>query len=267
MNDVVFKVEDYREIARSRVTEQFVGKVVFNRYLDLLLKGQVDLQLIYKSLKEDRWIDTATGYTLDIIGKIVGQDRVITDSSLKEYFAFLGVPLSKGYGDSGIPNSGGIYYSLTDSGEDEYIYLSDEEYRVMILGKIYKNTTSATNNEFINFFYFVFGDKMDYVSIVSEGGAAASVIVRGIFSEFETALITYTNSNMGGNSYFVPKPIGVNLDIEVINNFDVIESLKGTVRWDVYQELGIGGKQQAGSNIGIGNPLVEFKDVYSRGRE
>ena len=72
----------------ERVTEQFEDADVFKRYLDLLMSGSMEMQEVLRQLKELRWIDTATGSMLDIIGKIVGQERYVNESTLEKYFTF-----------------------------------------------------------------------------------------------------------------------------------------------------------------------------------
>ena len=77
-----FSIVDYLEEGRSRVTEQFKDKNVFDKYLQLLLGGKIELQEVFRQLMQERSIDTATGAQLDIIGDIVGQPRELIDLSL-----------------------------------------------------------------------------------------------------------------------------------------------------------------------------------------
>lgn len=81
-------------------------------------------------------IETAQGVNLDIIGKIVGQDRTLTGAIAREYFAFVGDPETKGFRYKGV--SGSPWYrhgdSLTDSVE-----LTDTELRIIIKARCIKN--------------------------------------------------------------------------------------------------------------------------------
>ena len=70
-----FDVVPYLDVARERKTFAFSDKVVFDKYLQLLLMGQIELQETLKDLMQLRSIDTAEGEQLDIIGRIVGQER------------------------------------------------------------------------------------------------------------------------------------------------------------------------------------------------
>lgn len=210
-----YAIIDYKEEARGRVTSQFEHKPIFNRYLNLLLSGSMDLQEVFKTLMENRWIDTATGVMLDIIGEIVGQERTIEAAQLKAYFAFIGLPLGLGFGTLEDRTVGGEYRSLFEEESSSYVTLSDSEYRVFILSKIFRNTTSCSPDEFISFFDFVF-DIRD-VDFIELGNATVEATITAKLTDFEEALVMYTKDNLGNTSFFVPKPAGVRLDLEIIN--------------------------------------------------
>lgn len=204
-----FVVEDYLEIARSRVTEQFKDKPIFDRYLQLLIENKLELQQVFKDLMQKRSIDTATGAQLDIIGNIVGQPRELIDTALLSYFAYLGYPDAKPYGDLNKSGFGGYYRGLTDPIAGNTL-LTDDQYRLFIKAKIIKNNTRATPNEFIQFIKFVFGIELSLV--IGEGEAEFTVMLGSELSAFEKVLLTYTSYSSGYPSRFVPKPIGVRIN-------------------------------------------------------
>ena len=191
---MAYKVVDYKNEARGRVTSQFEDKVVFNRYLDLLLSGSMELQVVLKALMEDRWIDTARGEMLDVVGRIVGQSRLISDVSLEEFFTFLGIPLGGGFSSVDERTSGGRYIDRRESGEGETIKLSDTEYKTFILAKIFKNNTNCTPNEFIDFFSVVL-DAAE-VRVEEVGSAHVNVEVVGTFTDFQEYLLYYYKHNL-----------------------------------------------------------------------
>lgn len=86
------KFTDYLDKIRGLVTFQFENSPVFDKYLQLMSLELEDVQKVFKDLLELRSIDTAEGVQLDIIGKIVGQDRVLIDVNLLEFFGFQGRP-------------------------------------------------------------------------------------------------------------------------------------------------------------------------------
>lgn len=83
-----FNFVDYLELARSRTTEQFKleNAPVFDRYLQLLVVEIQNLQQVFRDLKQLRSLDTAVGDQLDIIGDIVGQDRVLLSADLYSFW-------------------------------------------------------------------------------------------------------------------------------------------------------------------------------------
>ena len=55
-----FSVEDYLAVARSRVTELFKDKPIFDRYLQILIDENIEIQNVFKDLMQKKSIDTAT---------------------------------------------------------------------------------------------------------------------------------------------------------------------------------------------------------------
>lgn len=83
---------DFLAEARENVTEQFKGKVVFDKYLQLLISSLNDVENMFKQLLQQRGLDEAVGEQLDVIGRIVGQPRTLISLELYNYFAFQGYP-------------------------------------------------------------------------------------------------------------------------------------------------------------------------------
>lgn len=210
-----FEIAPYLEEARSRVTEQFKDKEIFDKYLQLLLSGMVDIQEVFRQLMQLRSIDTATGVQLDIIGDIVGQPRELIDTALLSFFAFQGYPDAQSYGDLGNPSLGGYYYDIRNPLAGNTL-LTDEQYRLFIKAKILKNNTSATPNEVIDFVKFVFG--VDLSLVVGEGNAEFTLMLGKELSSFERVLLTYVSSSSGYPSNFIPKPIGVKMNFGQFNS-------------------------------------------------
>ena len=85
-----FEVVPYLEEARPRYTEQFKNKEVFDKYIQLLIYGQEQLQLVFQDLIQKRSLDTAGGEQLNLIGELVGLPRGSLPSAAWEgsYFGF-----------------------------------------------------------------------------------------------------------------------------------------------------------------------------------
>lgn len=211
-----FLLEDYLSTARSRVTEQFKTEdhPVFDKYLQLLLGGKIELQEVFRQLMQERSIDTAVGAQLDIIGEIVGQPRELIDTALLTYFAYLGYPEAESYGDLNNPSVGGFYRGVNDPLAGNTT-LNDDQYRLFIKAKIIKNSTNVTPPQFIEFMQFVFGIQASVV--VAEGNAEFTVMLGRELSSFEKVLLNYVSYSSGYPSRFVPKPIGVRINFGEFN--------------------------------------------------
>ena len=187
-----FEIVDYLEEAKTRVTDQFKNKPTFDKYLDLLLRGSVELQETFKHLQQLRSIDTATGVSLDNIGEIVGISRGLVSAEIFTYFGNRDVTGT-------IPNpQGGRYGSLTDSSVGAPWYSlngplgisrepSDEEYRLIIKAKIVKNRTLARPE-----------DEFAPAKVRIGIGKILSTVERGLLF------------NLQGSGSLLPKTAGVN---------------------------------------------------------
>ena len=244
----IFNIEDYLSVARSRVTEQFrldedgqSGGIIFDKYLQLLLGGKIELQEVFRQLMQERSIDTAVGAQLDIIGDIVGQPRELIDTALLVFFAFQGYPDAQSYGDLNNPALGGPYYDINNPLAGNTL-LTDEQYRLFIKAKIIKNSTNATPNQFIEFMRFVFG--VDLSLVVAEGNAEFTLMIGAELTSFEKVLLTYTSYSSGYPSRFIPKPIGVRVNFgefipENVFGFQGFRNAKG---YGDLSDLSLGGQ-------------------------
>lgn len=209
MAQIPFEVIDYTEEARTRVTEQFKDKQIFDNYVQILTKGQIDLENTFKDLLQLRDIDSATGAQLDIIGRIVGQDRELIAADLYDFFGMIGALNAFPMGDTNDPTIGGIFYSYgIDLGGN--VELDDETYRIFIRAKIYKNITASTPEQFIQAIKLIFG--LNQVAVVTEGDASVTVLLGGQLNNFQRVLLTYISYSQGYPSRLVPKTVGVRIN-------------------------------------------------------
>lgn len=203
---------DYLNLMKSNITEAFKDKVVFNKFLELFSAQAGDIQASLKDLMQKRSIDTATGSQLDIIGRIVGQDREIVNAAAFPYFGFEGAPLAQSYGDLENPRFGGYYWDITQQLSGN-VRLNDEQYRLFIKAKIKKNITRSTPEDVISFIKFVFD--VDAVQITNDFGAGAGIVLIGQgISDFVIAVLTQIKEEPF-KSYFIPKTLGVKYDFSI----------------------------------------------------
>lgn len=117
----------------------------------IIAQGFVDLYQLQDVLN----IETATGHQLDLVGKHVGQGRIINGYQLRKFFGFRGSPHALGFsrGKSG----GGQWYRRRDPLADS-VRLSDEDYRFLIKCRILKNYQIGTLPNLIEACLFIFGE-------------------------------------------------------------------------------------------------------------
>lgn len=206
---VPFDSNDYLAEARDRVTEQFKDKDVFDRYLQLIIDEQFDIQQVFKDLLQKRSIDEATGEALNIIGRIVGQPRELISADLFNFFGFQGALKADTFGDFSNPAIGSKFY---DFGQPlgGNVLLDDETYRLFIKSKILKNRTASTPEEFLSFVNFLFGTTT--TAVLAEGNAEYTVLFGRELSTFEQVLLNYVSTAQGYPSRLVPKTVGVRVN-------------------------------------------------------
>lgn len=200
---------DYLTEARSRVTDQFKDKVVFDKYVTLLVNGSLELQATLKQLQQLRSIDTAIGINLDNIGAIVGIPRGQVSAELFKYFGLrdqnglIANPQGGTFGSSTDSSVGSPWYSLgAPLGVSREP--SDEEYRLIIKAKIIKNRTLARPEDVISAYKFLFSTGQ--VTIDEYGPAKVKIGIGKILSTVERGLLF----DLQGAGSLLPKTVGVN---------------------------------------------------------
>lgn len=214
MATVPFDTIDYLDEARDRVTSQLTDKQVFDKYLELIIQEQLEIQGVFKDLLQKRSIDEAGGKQLDLIGEIVGQPRELISADLFTFFGFQGALKADTFGDFGNPQAGSKFYDFgTPLGGN--VLLDDPTYRLFIKAKILKNTTASTPEEIISFVNFLFGTTQ---TAIFEGQAEYTIMFGRELSSFEQVLLNYVTNSQGYPSRLVPKTVGVRI------NFGFFES-------------------------------------------
>lgn len=211
-----FDTPDYLREAQGRVTEQFRESDIFKRYLETLVDGYDDILKCLEDLVSLRSLSTAEGVQLDMIGEIVGQPRVLVEVDLYQYFGFQGALNAESLGDLNSP-LGGVFYNLGDilGGNRS---LTDEQYRMFIRAKIFKNSFTATPEEFITAVNQIFQTESTFISL-DEGGHAVVYFGREL-SSFERVLINYVFTGGDYPVRLIPKTVGVGLDFGVYREGD-----------------------------------------------
>lgn len=169
------KYTNYLDRIRKLVTFQFEDSPVFDKFLQLMAEGATEIQQVYKDLLELRSIETAEGAQLDIIGKIVGQDRLLYDVEFFEFFGFQSHFQAGSFGTEVDARLGAKFKGVGDRASGN-ILLDDDMYRVFIKAKIARNVTRATPEEVMHFINFIFNT--DKSSVIDEGGGKLSIFLQ-----------------------------------------------------------------------------------------
>jgi hypothetical protein len=146
---------DHKSLAISRLATQFKESTNLINYIRALLLEANNLEEVFLDLLEKRWIDTAEGVNLDILGSIVGQSREFIDAEIFDYFGFADNPQAQSFGSVSDSSLGGRFKFV-----DEVItgirQLSDDEYRLFIKVRISRNRTSSTPEDIIAQIRYIF---------------------------------------------------------------------------------------------------------------
>lgn len=206
-----FQTPDYLEEAYGRVTEQFKDSDIFKRYLETLVDGYDDILQCLEDLMQLRSLDTAEGAQLDVIGEIVGQPRVLVEVDLFQYFGFQGALNAASMGDLSSP-LGGMFYNLGDTLGGN-MNLNDEQYKMFIRAKIFKNSFTSTPEEFITAINQIFQTESTFISV--DGGGHAVVFFGRELTSFERVLINYVFTGEDYPVRLIPKTVGVKLEFGI----------------------------------------------------
>ena len=244
---VPFEYNNFLSESGELVTTQFEDKDVFNRYLMLLTLGVQETLSVCRDLMQRRDIDSAEGAQLDIIGRIVGQERVLVSADLYPFFGYVGALAANSFGTFYNPRIGGYWYSYgAKIGAD--VKLSDDQYRQIIKAKIIKNNSRGTNEDFIRFGNFVLDANISF-DVDMGASSTTTVLVGRRMSLFEKALMVYVFDGVDYNFTYTPKPLGVGIGVE---------------EYDANGTLGFLGTPNAKGMISLSYPVGGgiFADAY-----
>jgi hypothetical protein len=158
-----------------------------------------DIDLFYASV----WnVATATGYGLDVWGRIVNVQRTIQIPVSTAYFGFSEAAFSGAVLTNPQPFGQGPFYS---SASATYAYtLTDDEYRKLVLVKAMANISDCSGpnlNRLLTFFFSGRGK----VYVQDLGGMAMQYKFEFTLTPVERAIMNYSTA--------VPRPAGVSVSI------------------------------------------------------
>lgn len=197
-----FTNEPFLAVARARITDQFAGKPIMDKYLRLMMGGNEELQNTMEDVMTLRSIDTAIGAQLDVIGVIIGRSRGLVSAEIFNYFGFEGAAQAGSFGSLTDPSAGAPWYSL---GAPTQLARppSDEEYRLILKAKIIKNRTMSRPEDIIEAYKFLFGASK--ITITEQGTASVRIGIGKILTIVERGLLF----DLAGAGTLLPKTVGV----------------------------------------------------------
>lgn len=193
--------QDYKTIARSRLTDRHRSDDTFLAILDTLIEIKEVRQQEYISLSDTLLdIDKSTGKNLDLIGKLIGEERTLVNFIDRAYFGFLGARLAE-------PYDFGYWYSLYKNKYGTLRTLTDEEYRRVLKARVVKNSSDNNRNSFLEVLNILSNNES---SLVAEGldNTAISVEV-----EDYDGLVSYYLSKYKNDRNLIPVPLGRRLNV------------------------------------------------------
>lgn len=198
---------DYTAQARSRYTDLFKRDEAFNAIITTITEVLNDYQLEIAELKRKLInIDLQEGYGLDFIGKIIKQDRILTDFNQAVHFGFKDSYMSDTFGSLSNPDVGGEWYSLLTPTEVGSRILNDEEYRRVIRARIISNNAHCRTNEIIQIVDLLSYSTQNTIEWETHGVIKLNIV------EDQRGLLSYFISKIGTDSNIIPIPLGYRLE-------------------------------------------------------
>lgn len=197
--------QDYKTIARSRLTDRHRSDEAFLALLDTLIEHKEQRQREYLEITETFLdIDKSTGKNLDVIGALIGEERTLVNFIDRVYFGFLGARLAEAY-------DFGYWYSLYKNKYGTLRTLTDEEYRRVLKARVIKNSSDNNRNSFLTVLNILSNNQS---SIITEGlnNTAISVEV-----EDYDGLVSYYLSKYKNDRNLIPVPLGRRLNVTYVD--------------------------------------------------
>lgn len=144
-----------REYISARLLSQFREARYINELLDVLASPMQDTVDVCEFILGSTDIDTATGDILDIYGEMIGVDRPPAQEAKVFTLESMYDPPIDPDNDHGFydPNdsTGGYFSSITGCNAIDGSYMSDEDYRDLILSKAATFRKKATREQFFTY--------------------------------------------------------------------------------------------------------------------
>ena len=219
--------QDYKTIARSRLTDRHRSDEPFLAILDTLIELKEERQREYLSLADTFLdIDKSTGKNLDVIGKLIGEERTLVNFIDRSYFGFLGARLSEAY-------DVGYWYSLYRNKYGTLRTLTDEEYRRVLKARVIKNSSNSNRNSMLEVLNTLIGNTNSIVTETTNNGVITVEVLD------RDGLVSYYLSKYKNDRNLIPVPMGRRLTViqGTVSRLDGRWKLDGTQKLDGIRNL------------------------------
>lgn len=202
---------NFTDKARTRYTGTFKDDPVFDCAVRTGISYEQDCLDQFDNYVDQLYnIDKSSGLMLDLIGKIVGQNRVLISYTDQKNFGFLGHPLAESFGTKADPTVGG-YWKSSSSATTIYRKMSDDVYRVVLKARIASNIARGTINDFLNVVNILTGHTRSQIIEGQESGSFTLVV-----PSTNATLVQYYYTRIGQPDQILPIPVGVSLKVIIL---------------------------------------------------
>ena len=193
--------QDYKTIARSRLTDRHRSDEPFLAILDTLIELKEERQKEYLSLADTFLdIDKSTGKNLDVIGRLIGEERTLVNFIDRSYFGLLGARLSEAY-------DVGYWYSLYRNKYGTLRTLTDEEYRRVLKARVIKNSSNSNRNSMLEVLNTLTGNTNSIITETTDNGVITVEVLD------RDGLVSYYLSKYKNDRNLIPVPMGRRLTV------------------------------------------------------
>lgn len=198
------QIQDYVGLSKSRTTGLFADDAVYEAFIQaavaLCEEKQLELQELETTLLN---IDLSIGSQLDLIGKIVGQDRDLVLFTADPFFGFVGGRNAQAFGV-------GTWRSILKEQTGVDRQLDDVSYRTVLKARILSNGNNATVNGCLSVINILAGNKTTKIENGSTSGNATIVVTT------PSPILLYFLSQLDKPNSLIPVPLGVKMKVEIV---------------------------------------------------
>mgnify|MGYP003435485578 CR=1 FL=1 len=198
------EIIDYVSLSKSRTTSLFENDAVYEAFIQAVVEILAEKQLEVQSLETSLFnIDLSVGVQLDLIGKIVGQDRNLVLFTADPFFGFVGGRNAQAF-------DVGTWRSILKDQTGTNKQLDDPSYRTVLKARIASNGSRATYNDCLAVINLLANNTTTKIENGSVSGNATIVVTE------PSPLLLYFLSQLDKPNSLIPIPLGVKIKVEIV---------------------------------------------------